>query len=825
MLKRITSLSILSLVLTASALAQDMPTIADKTEGMEVSEGYFTYYHDTGEGKVYLEIHEKLDMEFLYVNSLAAGVGSNDIGLDRNQLGDSRVVYFERRGPKILLVQPNYSYRAVTNNPKEQQSVRDAFARSVLWGFEVAAEDPGGAILIDLTAFLMRDAHGVANRLRSGGQGSYRLDESRSALYDPGTLNFPQNSEFEVTLTFAGDASGGYIRSVTPTPDAVTVRQHHSFVQLPDDNYEPRVFDPRSGYFATSYQDYSTPIGSSLTKRFITRHRLQKKNPNAKISEPVKPIVYFLDPGTPEPVKSALMEGASWWNQAFEAAGYKNAFRVEVLPDSAHPLDVRYNVINWVHRSTRGWSYGSSVTDPRTGEIIKGHVLLGSLRVRQDYLIAEGLLSPYKDGSLNGDPMLEMALARIRQLSAHEVGHTIGLAHNFAASVNNRASVMDYPAPVVAFKEDSTFDLSQAYDTGIGEWDKVAVRYGYQDFPDRLVENEALDGILNNAIEQGLKFISDSDARPSGGAHPYAHLWDNGKDAVEQLHHIMDVRNKALEQFSKSNIPAGTPMASLEDVLVPIYLFHRYQLDATAKLIGGLHYSYNLRGDSQGGPEPVSPGKQREALKAMLKTLSPDNLIMPDRIIDLLPPRPPGYYSSRELFDSHTDPAFDPLAAAETAANMTVSLLFNPNRAARMVDFAARDSAYMGLNEMIDQVFEKTVKVQTGEDYRGAVQRTINYVVLRHLIDLASDRGASSQVRAIANFKLEQLQEWMKERVTQLSSESNAASLLFGYRILQQYKKSEQVFELSQPVQAPPGSPIGEGRGESALFLECSFRY
>lgn len=799
--------------------AQDKtPSISEKTKGLEKHEGYFTYYWDEANGKVWLEI-DKLDREFLYVNSLAAGVGSNDIGLDRNQLGDDRVVYFDRRGPKVLMVQPNYSYRAITNNRPEKESVRDAFAQSVLWGFKVAAES-NGRILVDMTDFLLRDAHGVVDRLKGMNQGNYRLDESRSALYKGGTMNFPENTEFEATLTFTGDASGGYIRSVTPTSDAVTVRQHHSFVMLPDDNYEPRVFDPRSGYFGTSYQDYSTPIDESLTKRFITRHRLEKKNPGAAMSEPVEPIVYYLDPGTPEPVRSALLDGARWWNQAFEAAGYENAFRVEMLPEDAHPLDVRYNVINWVHRSTRGWSYGSSVVDPRTGEIIKGHVLLGSLRVRQDYLIAEGLLSPYENGEPAGDRMMEMALARIRQLSAHEIGHTLGIAHNFAASTNSRASVMDYPAPKVSINEDGTLDLSEAYDTGIGEWDKVTVAYGYSDFPDGADVEQELNNILNNAFEDGLLYISDSDARPEGGAHPKAHLWDNGTDAVDQLNHIMEVRDIALNNFSEAAIPMGKPMATLEDALVPIYLFHRYQIEGTVKLIGGMDYSYNLRGDSQSGPEPVAAERQRAALDAMLSTISVDALRMPDEIVEIIPPRPIGYYGSRELFNSHTYPAFDPLGAAETAAHATTSLLFNANRAARLVDFEARNPDHLGLYEMIDEVIEKTWKAEPLDGYDGAVQRAVNFVMLYNFIQLAADDDASAPVRAIANEKLMELYNFLNNEEKQTDSEQWMAAYNYGAKLIDGFMENpERIEEMTAPLSPPPGSPIGSGE----TFLGCEF--
>lgn len=819
-MKRLAVLGII-LFFCSAALAQDLPTISEKTEGFEAYEGYFTYYWDEAEGKIWLEV-DRFDSEFLYVNSLSAGLGSNDIGLDRNQLGDDRIVYFEKRGPKLLMVQPNYSYRAITDNPMEQASVRDAFAQSVLWGFDIGARE-GERVLVDATGFLLRDAHDIAGRLRRNDEGTYSTDISRSAVYLEGTMNFPRNSEFEVKLTFTADNPGRQVRSVTPTPEAVSVRQHHSFVQLPDGNFEPRQFDPRAGYFGISYQDYSTPIGEPLTKRFITKHRLKKKNPEAEMSEPVEPIVYYLDPGTPEPVRGALLDGARWWNEAFEAAGYKDAFRVEVLPDTAHPMDVRYNVINWVHRSTRGWSYGSSVVDPRTGEIIKGHVLLGSLRVRQDYLIAEGLLSPYEEGPGydEDDPMLEMALARIRQLSAHEIGHTLGLAHNFAASTNDRASVMDYPVPRVSINPDSTLNLKDAYDTGVGEWDKVAITYGYKDVSALPNEKKALDTVINEAIEDKLLFISDADARPEGGAHSKAHLWDNGENAIDELRHIMEVRKIALDNFAESNIRPGRPMAQLEDVLVPVYLYHRYQVEGTVKLIGGYNYSYNVRGDSQEGPKPVADTLQRAALEELLNTISPTALQIPEKIRNLISPRPIGYQDSRELFNSYTDPVFDPIGAAETAAGMTAGLLFNRNRAARLVDSKARNDNNLGFGNMIEEVIAKTWQDTVHEGYEAAIQNTVNHVVLYHMMNLAADENASSQVRAVINLKLESLREWMKiEAEKTADTEHRVASLLYGYRTLQQFRDKGEMFMPTEPLSPPPGSPIGSGE----IRLGCEFR-
>lgn len=502
-MKKVLLLLVIALVYT-TGYCQKKKNATPQKEAAIKYEGLFPFYYDEKEDKIEMEVSQ-LENEFLYVNALATGIGSNDIGLDRGQLGNERVVKFVKAGNKLLLVQPNQRYRAISNNPDEVRAVEEAFAQSVLWGFKIESES-NGTYKINITDFLLQDAHNVSGRLERTKQGSYKLDKSRSALYLPRTKNFPKNSEFEATLTFSGTPKGAYIRSVVPTSNSITVRQHHSFVELPDNNYEPRVFDPRAGYFGMSYLDYATPISEPIVKRFINRHRLAKKDPNATISEAVEPIIYYLDRGAPEPVRSALMDGAKWWNQAFEGAGYKDAFQVELLPEGADPLDVRYNVIQWVHRSTRGWSYGSSVTDPRTGEIIKGHVSLGSLRVRQDFLIAEGLLAPYENGTEVPKEMEEMALARLRQLSAHEVGHTIGLAHSYTSSTENRASVMDYPHPLAEI-ENGKIVLKNAYDDKIGAWDKVSITFGYQDFPEGVNQKNKLDEIIQNSLKNGRKSV------------------------------------------------------------------------------------------------------------------------------------------------------------------------------------------------------------------------------------------------------------------------------------------------------------------------------
>tara|TARA_R110002096_G_scaffold172757_3_gene346679 strand:+ start:9051 stop:11462 length:2412 start_codon:yes stop_codon:yes gene_type:complete len=798
--------SILALLLfTIPALAQ-LPTIKEKTKGLSPEKGLFDYYFDEDKDQIWLKV-DKLNSEFLYVNYLAAGVGSNDIGLDRSQQGGDRIVYFEKRGQKLMMVQPNLDYIAKSDNALEKKSVKEAFASSILFGFKIEAEE-NGSYLIDLTPYLMRDAHNVIGRLKGMNQGNYNLDKSRSSLYKEGTFNFPKNTEFETMLTFTGSNPGREVRSVVPDPTAITVRQHHSFVELPDDKFETREFDPRGGFYATSYKDYSTPIGTPMTKRFINRHRLQKKNPEAEVSEAVEPIVYYLDNGTPEPVRSALLDGARWWNEAFEAAGYKDAFQVKVLPDDAHPLDIRYNVINWVHRSTRGWSYGGSVTDPRTGEIIKGNVLLGSLRVRQDYMIAQGLLAPFENGNETDPRMLEMALARIRQLSAHEVGHTLGIFHNFAASVTNDASVMDYPHPKVSIKN-GKIDISEAYDVGMGEWDNVTIAFGYQDFPKGVDEKVELNKILEDATSNGLKYISDSDARPQGGAHPYAHLWDFGADPLTQLQKVLDVRKLALKNFDESAIPMGTSMSELEDVLVPVYFFHRYQVEGTVKLIGGLDYSYKLRGDNQATPKVVAEADQLKALDALLATISPEVLALPESVLNLIPPRPAGIASSRELFNGNTGPSLDALGIAQTAADLPISLILNPQRANRLVEYGARNEG-PSLSEVIDRIIRKTVTMRGGDDYYGSIQQTVNFVVVMNLIQLHASSQANPVTKAVVYKKLSAISEMLSERDEPMAMQLSD--------MIETYFKAPKEFDIPRELPAPPGSPIG-----TAPMFYCEF--
>jgi hypothetical protein len=799
-------------VLSSPVFAADSkptPTIHDFSANLKVMDGLFPIFWDARAGRIFLQVG-KFDQDFLFVVSLPYGLGSNDIGLDRGKIADPKLVHFTRVGPKVLLVQPNLDYRSSSPNPAERIAVTQSFAESVIAGFKIEAEE-NGAVVIDATDFFLGDSFGVARQLADSKQGAYRLDKDRSAIVLDDTRNFPLNTEVATLLTFATDkpAEKSLVATVTPDANSVTLRERYSFIQLPEPGYQPRAFDPRSGYFDVSYRDYSVPLGSPLDLRFIARHRLQKKDPNAAVSEVVKPIVYYVDRGAPEPIRSALVEGANWWTQAFEAAGFKNAFRVEVMPEGADTMDVRFNVIQWVHRSTRGWSYGNSIADPRTGEIIKGQVTLGSLRARQDYLIAEALLSPYKQGAPVSPQLQEMVLARIRQLAAHEVGHTLGLAHNFAASaVAPGTSVMDYPHPWITLDADGHPDLSQAYAVGIGAWDKVAVQYGYSQFAPGTDEHAALNAILSKAQADGLYFITDQDSRPQGGAHPYSHLWDNGPDPAAELDRILNVRAAALAQFGENAIPMGMPMAQIEDTLVPLYLLHRYQTEATAKEVGGLNYRYALRGDGQMVTNIVSPANQRKALATLLKTISPSSLALSEALLKILPPRPPGYPRTQESFDGRTGVTFDPDGAAEAATELTVGLLFNPQRASRLAECHARDVQNLGLQEVIESTITAVWKGPHLTGRAGKNQRLTETAVLEHLLGLAANPAASNDARALARDEVISLRKFI----------AGALPTSFEQRGLQEatlaridlFLKDPEKFTPAPPAPIPPGQPIGD---------------
>lgn len=832
-MKKTITITLLAVTLLGPAMAQRQgggggasavaTSIASATQNFTKKEGFFTFYTDEKSGRVLLEI-SKFNDEFLYFGSLVDGVGNG--GPERGQ-ASSFIVKFIKMGPKVFMVEPNDNYRAVGGNADELKDVDNAFAKSVIFNFNVVAVE-GDKVLVDLTPFLLRDALHLGESLGSGrgnpgaaqalggrgaggaaAGGGYRIDETRSAVAFENTKNFPKNSEFEALLTFAGAGGGGGGRGrggVAPDPTSVTVNVHQAFVQLPEPGYKMRKFDPRSGFFNFQYMDFAAPMTEPITKKFIERHRLAKKDPNAAVSEPVEPIVYYIDRGAQPIIKQALIEGGSWWNQAFEAAGYKNAFQVKELPEGADPMDIRYNMVNWVNRSgspARAFSYGSSYIDPRTGEIIKGVVTLGSDRHREDFLIAEGLLQPYEDGKPVSKAMEEMALARIRQLGAHEIGHTLGLTHNFAASPKDRASVMDYPFPRFSLKSDGTIDLSDAYAKGIGTWDKRAIIWGYSDFG-KADEDAALDKIMKETLKEGFKYIPDV----GGGAHPMSNQWDDGVNPIDQLDKLMKIRRITLDKFSEKAIRQNAPMATIEEVLVPIYLLHRYQLEAATKSIGGLYFTHALKNDGQEPTKMVDPAEQWRAFDAMMATITPEALALPEGLIEKIPPRPTGYPSSVETFGGHTGPTFDPIAAAETAAGTTIGYLLDPERAARLIEFNARDAKQPGFFAVVDKMLDETWKAPMQPGYKGEMQVLVNDLTLKHLLMLAANTRTAENVRGEALLKVHELKEWMIGKLASADPKQKA-NIYFGLSQISEFEQTPDHFQPDAALEMPPGAPIG----------------
>ena len=801
-------------------------TIASVTQNLKKFEGFYNFYYDEKTGKIYLEV-DRWGQEFLYFSSLPEGIGNG--GAERGQ-ASAVVAKFIRMGPKVFLLQPDMEHRSVNGGANEKKDVEDGFSQSVLFGFSPVALE-GDKALLDLTPFIVRDALHIGENIGSGrgnpgsafaaaaanhtgGQagGGYHFDDTRSAVFMDFTKNFPKNTEFEAMVTFAGAGSGGgggFRRGggVAPDPTSVTVREHQAFVELPDSGFTPRKFDPRSGFNDFTYYDFSAPMTEPLVKRFIERHRLIKKDPNAAVSEPVQPIVYYIDRGAPPVILKALIEGGSWWNQAFEAAGFKNAFQVKELPEDADPMDIRYNMVNWLTRTgspQRAFSYGSSYIDPRTGEIIKGVVTLGSDRHREDYLIAEGLLQPYEDGRPVPRAMEEVALARIRQLSAHEIGHTLGLTHNFMASVRDRASVMDYPFPRFNLKDDGTIDLSEVYARGIGGWDKRAITWGYSDFPRGTDEDAALDKIMKETLKEGYKYIPDV----GGMTHPLSNQWDDGVNPIDQLNKLMNIRRHILDHFSEKAIRKDAPMATLEEVLVPVYLLHRYQVEAAAKSVGGLYFTHAVKNDGEEPTKMVDPAEQWRAFDALVSTITPDALALPEDLIQKIPPRPTGYPSTIEVFKGHTGPTFDPIGAAEAAADNTLFYLLDAERAARLIEFQARDERQPGLLAVLDSLITRTWKTPLPAGYKGELQLLVDNLTLKHLLSLAANPKNADNVRGEALLTVDNLKYWLQSQLGGAKGKW-MGELDFALAQIDAFSKDPDKFVVEPALEMPPGAPIG----------------
>lgn len=740
-------------------------SIAGRTQGLVQHPGFIPVYLHARQGKILLELPGD-STRALFFLSLATGLGSNPIGLDRGADGASHVLRFDRNGERVLAVLENWSYRGAPDDADHRRTIAESFPPSTVASLPVIAEERG-RLLVDATDFFIRDWLDIAGTLQRTGQGSYALARDRSSPHAALTRAFPGNTEVDVALTFAaGGAPGPIVSAIVPDGRAFTLRLHASLLPLPDAGFRPRAMDPRVGYFGITFKDFAQPIDRPLERSWAARHRLERVNPADPRSAFRSPIVYYIDRGIPEPIRSATLAGAKFWEEAFDRAGLPGGFRAELLPEGADPMDARYDVVQWENRNERGWSIGGSLGDPRTGEIVKGMARMDSHRARAAYNLYAGLM-----GADPSPAETAFVLGRVRQVTAHEIGHTLGMAHNYIASTYERGSLMDYPPPRVRLAADGSIDVTSVYDLGPGEYDVWAVRWGYGIFPPAS-EADSLRAIVADGLRRGFLFLSDDDARPEFASDPRTNLWDDAATPTEFLSHQLAVRRVALARFGERNIRPGDPVATLQERLAPVYFFHRFAINSLVKTVGGMEYHFALRGDGMQATRPLSGAAQRRALSALLATLQPWELAIPDTVLTLLAPRPFGVSGGAELFGSQARPMFDELGAARTLAQSIIDAILQRDRAARLVFFATRDDDPLLLGEAIDSLVAATWRrdaaAERGRGHEARKFRALRRVTRRAVADrlmlLAADAAAAPDVRAMIDLKIAELRDDARAR-------------------------------------------------------------
>ena len=790
------------LLAPAVAAAQAPATIASKTTGFERRDGFIPVWVDARTGKLLLELPRDSTRALLLI-AQATGLGSNPIGIDRGASADDHLVRFEREGDRVQAVLENWRYRtSALTNADHRRTVAEAFPVSTIAAMPLLAEEQG-RLLVDATDFVLRDWTDVIGTLGRAQQGTYTLARDRSGINRALTRGFPDNTEIDLTLTYAaGGRPGGIVNSIVPDGRAFTLRQHLTLHRLPDDGFRPRALDPRVGFFGIAFHDFARPIQEPLVVRWASRHRLERVNPRDAASAIREPIVYYVDRGIPEPLRTATVEGARFWEEAFDQAGLRGGFRVELLPEGADPMDARYNVVQWINRNERGWSVGGSLGDPRTGEILKGMARMDSHRARTDYNLYAGLM-----GAEPAAADTAFVLARVRQVTAHEIGHTLGLAHNYIASTYDRGSVMDYPPPRVRLGPTGEIDIATAYDRGPGPYDVWAIRWGYGIFPPES-EADSLRAIVADGLRRGFLYLSDGDARPDFAMDPRTNLWDDAATPAEFLRHQMDVRRVAMRRFGLRNIRAGEPVALLQERFAPVYFMHRFALNSLAKTIGGMEYTNPLRGDAQQATRPIPRAQQIAALRQLLTALRPEELAIPDTVVTLMVPGAGGVTPQVELFGTRTRPAFDELGAARTLAQMVVDMLLQRERAARLVQFATRPGPQLTLSALVDSIVDATWRPTRTAPKEGAIQRVTQRALVDRMILLAADSVAAPEVRDIVELKLAGLRVMARTRSAAGTVEERAHWLAIA-RDIQRWTDNREVPRLSPSLVAPPGDPFG----------------
>jgi hypothetical protein len=727
-------------------------------------DGFIPLRWDAAKGRVLMEI-PAFDQDILYYVSAATGGGSVELPFDRGIM-DSAVIRFQRVGPKVLVTEINQEYRSLSGDAAHAQGVADSFPTSVLAALPVES-DAGGQVVVDATALFMRDAANIEATLKRSNQGSYKFDVGRSSFYPDRIKAFPENSEVETIATFTGDAPGALIRNTTPDPRAITMRIHHSFLRAPT-GYTPRVGDPRIGVSTLKFHDYSKPVSEGPETEWITRWRLEKKDPSAAMSEPVKPITFYFDPAIPDPIRHAMKAGLLWWNTAFEAAGFQNAIRAADAPADMDPMDIRYAYVLWINRDERGFSSGGTYRDPRTGEIIGSKTRMDTHRIRTigNYWDAYmGGLPSDGSGVTVADPSLltpgamtnmpagqrDMVLLRQALLTAHELGHVIGFGHNFASSLSDRASVMEYPTPRVKVV-DGKLDISESFQKQIGAYDTSMTRYAYSVFP-AVQEKAGLDGVIADMRGQGLLYVPDTDPRWT--------WYDDRATPTENLTEAMAARKIMIANYGPDMLLPDEPIGALRDArLWMAYLHHRYAIESGLKYVGGMYENIVVKGDTIPPTEFIPATLQRDVLGLLMDAIEPTNMALPEALLAQLTPDP-----GNTLEDLSSDDVFDQLKAARILSALVLEPLFEGKRASRMIALAARKPDTLTLPEMVDAVMAHSWSAARDGDAQGrALRRVTQRVALEAMMILGGDATASAEARAYILERLVQLAGDLKAR-------------------------------------------------------------
>ncbi len=727
--------------LIGTALAAALAA-AGATPGLAQEAAFAPVVLDAAKGRVMLTI-PALDTDVLYYTSLASGGGSVELPLDRGIM-DSAVVRFRRVGNRIVVEEQNLAFRSLTGDAAHKAGVAASFPTATLASLAIESE-AGGKIVVDATPMILRDAVGIEAIMRRMNQGNYRFDAGRSAVVM--AKAFPLNSEVEISANFTAETPGPLVRGVAPSAETLTLRLHHSFIKAPT-GYTPRVADPRIGVSTLRFKDFSAPFSNGIDTEWVTRWRLEKKDPNSALSEPVKPITVYFDLAIPAPVRHAMKQGLLWWNKAYEAAGFKNAIVALDAPADMDPQDIRYNFMQWINRDERGFSSGGPYRDPRTGEILGAKVRMDSHRIRTvaNYFDAYAGGLP-KDGSgvTVADPSLvngtfdampkgqrDMVLLRQALLTAHEYGHALGFGHNFASSLNNRASVMEYPTPRVKIVK-GRLDLSESFQKEIGAYDTMMVRYSYTPLKD---EAAGLNAIIADMRRQGLIYVPETDPRWT--------WYDDRATPAEGLGEALAARRIMLATYGPDNVLLpGEPVGELGNLrLWMAYLHHRYQVESAVKYIGGLYTDIKVKGEPGPATSAIPARLQRDTLGQLLAALSPAELALPEKLLAELTPDP-----GRNLEDLSDDPVFDQLRAARIAAALVVEPLLAPDRAARLVGLQARGLDGVMLPELIDALMAASWNAKAGD---GPLLRVVQKVVLDGLMILGASATTAPEARALA---------------------------------------------------------------------------